>query len=89
MSRRRLVSAAINDREGRRIPVINEDAARVAEILRRQLRAAIPEHYRFTWELVWEMHTDFSDLFSSKDPEFLPERFRELIFEDYPVELYG
>lgn len=67
----------------------DDDMARVASILRRQLRAAPPETYRFTWELVFGLHSDFDIWFSGTDPDFLPDRFRNLVFEDYPIELYG
>lgn len=67
----------------------DDDMARVAGILRKRLRAATPEQYRFTWDLVWELYVDFDIMFSGMEPDFLPEQFRELIFEDYPVELYG
>jgi len=69
--------------------VTDDEMARVASILRRQLRAASPETYRFTWELVFNLYADFDTWLSGMDPEFLPDRFYNLIFEDYPIELHG
>jgi hypothetical protein len=67
----------------------NDDMARVAEILRKQLRASAPEFYRFTWSLVFDLFRDFELWFSKTDPDFLPNRFYELVFGEYPVDLYG
>lgn len=67
----------------------DDQMTRIAEILRKQLRASPPETYRFVWETVFNLYADFDIWFSATDPDFLPDRFFNLIFEDYPVELYG
>jgi hypothetical protein len=53
------------------------------------LRASAPEFYRFTWSLVFDLFRDFELWFSKTDPDFLPNRFYELVFGEYPVDLYG
>lgn len=63
--------------------------AKIAELLKRQLRAAVPENYTLTRAIVYELFADFTLWFSETDPDFLPRNFYELIFEDYPAELYG
>lgn len=67
----------------------DEEMTRVAEFLRKQLRASPPERYTVTWGVVFDMYSDFDFWFSSSDPDFLPNRFYNLVFEDYPAELYG
>lgn len=63
--------------------------ATVARILRNRLHAATPETYTLTRELVGMLHWEFSRWFRDIDPDFLPDRFEKLIFDDYPAELYG
>lgn len=67
----------------------DEEMTRVAEILRKQLRAAPPEHYRYTWETIFQIYADLDSWFGGTDVDYLPEAFHRLIFEDYPVDLYG
>lgn len=66
-----------------------KEMTRVAGILRKQLRAAPPEHYRYTWETVFQIYADLDSWFGGTDVDYLPEGFHRLIFEDYPVDLYG
>lgn len=67
----------------------DDEMAQVAWFLRRQLLLATPETYTFVRTLVQDMHGDFSRWFRTKDPDFLPDQFEELIFGDYPENLYG
>lgn len=63
--------------------------AKIAEFLRRTLRGASPERYTVSREIVYNLYAEFALWFSERDPDFLPDRFHNLIFEDYPAELYG
>ena len=67
----------------------DEQMARVARILIRQLRLATPETYAHQRGMVMDLHHDFRVWFQEVDPDFLPERFFNLIFEEYPEDLYG
>lgn len=67
----------------------DDEMTRVAAILRKRLRAATPEQYRAVWETVFEIYADLDTWFGGTDVDYLPETFHELIFEDYPAELYG
>lgn len=67
----------------------DDEMTRVAGILRKQLRAAPPEQYRFTWELVFQIYADLDSWFGGTDVDYMPEAFHRLVFEDYPIELYG
>lgn len=67
----------------------DDEMAKTAEFLRRQLRAATPERYTIVREIVYDLYADFCLWFSETDPDFLPRRYHDLIFEDYPAELYG
>lgn len=62
---------------------------RIAEILRRQLNGATPEEYTFTRGNVFDIYVNFDTWFSETDPDFLPDRFHDLIFEGYPPDLYS
>jgi hypothetical protein len=67
----------------------DEQMTRIAEILKRQLRAATPETYEFQRAIVMDIHWDFRRWFTATDPDFLPDRFEDLIFGEYPTNLYG
>jgi hypothetical protein len=67
----------------------DDDMAKVAELLRKQLHRATPEQYRIRREFVHDLYLDFTLWFAETDPDFLPVRFYALVFEDYPAELYG
>lgn len=67
----------------------NDDTARVAEILKRQLRVATPETYAFQRAIVRDVYWDFLRWFEATNPDFLPDRFEDLIFGEYPADLYG
>jgi len=68
--------------------VTDEEMTRVAEILRKQLHGATPEEYPFIRETVWYIYVNFHAWFL-EDPDFLPDRFQELVFEGYPADLYS
>lgn len=67
----------------------DDDMTKVAEILRRQLHGATPEQYTFIRGVVFDIYVNFDTWFSDTDPDFLPDRFHDLIFEGYPVNLYN
>lgn len=67
----------------------DDDMAKVAEILRRQLAGATPEEYSFIRGVVTDLYVNFEVWFSESDPDFLPDRFHNLIFDGYPADLYG
>lgn len=66
----------------------DEEMTRVATILRRQLAGATPEEYLFIRGAVTDLYVNF-DTWFSEDPDFLPDRFHDLIFEGYPPDLYS
>lgn len=66
-----------------------DDITKVADILRRQLNGATPEQYLFVRGFVFDLYVNFDTWFCATDPDFLPDRFFNLIFEDYPTDLYG
>lgn len=66
----------------------DEEMAKTAEILRKQLSGATPEDYWYVRRTVFRVFRGFESWFSSEDPDFLPDRFHNLIFEGYPYDLY-
>ena len=67
----------------------DDDMAKVAEILRKQLAGASPEDYWHVRRTVFKVFREFDSWFTQADPDFLPDRFHDLIFECYPYGLYG